>query len=390
MKSYRGNDWHGSTALSPLEFKDEGGGPEADPVKAIGELQTAITGKMDGFAAELKKVNDKVDAEIAKSKRPGVDTSAKSDAEKIEQKSFVTFLRKGREALGAEEIKTLRISDDTAGGYLATEDFVAQVDRNIVQFSPVRQAARVGQTSSGSVIIARRTGRPTGTWVGETQTRTETESAYGQVEIEVDEIACYVDVSNKLLEDAAVDVAAEVAFDLSEEFGRTEGAAFVSGDGVKKPLGFMSDANITYTPGGDASNILFDGVIDLFYSLAPFYRQRGAFMCNGTTLAKLRKLKDSQNRYLWEPAVAVGQPETILGRPVVEAIDMPDVGSNAYPLVFGDFSSGYRIYDRIALSLIRDPYTQATSGLTRFHARRRVGGRVVRSEALRKLKIATS
>ncbi len=88
--------------------------------------------------------------------------------------------------------------------------------------------------------------------------------------------------------------------------------------------------------------------------------------------------------------LAAGQPETILGRPAVEAVDMPDIAANAYPVVFGDFASAYRIYDRIALSLLRDPYTQATNGLTRFHARRRVGGRVVRAEAIRKLKIATS
>jgi HK97 family phage major capsid protein len=240
------------------------------------------------------------------------------------------------------------------------------------------------------VIIPRRTGRPTGGWVGETESRPATGSTYGQAEIPIDEFACYVDVSNKLLEDAAVDVAAEVAFDVAEEFGRGEGAAFVAGDGAKKPLGFMSDANVSYTAGGDASVILADGLIDLFYALAPFYRQRAVWMLNGSTLAAIRKLKDGIGNYLWMPGLVAGQPETILGRPAVEAVDMPDVAGNAYPVVFGDFSTGFRIYDRVALSLIRDPYTQATVGLTRFHARRRVGGRVVRAEAIRKLKIATS
>ena len=391
MKHYRDNDWHSSTALTPLEFKNDegaGGGNEPDPVKAIEELSTALTGKMDAFGAELKKVNDKVDAEIAKRKRPGAEH--KSETDKIERKAFETFLRKGREALSADEVKTLRMSDDTAGGYLAEEEFVAEVDKNIVQYSPVREAARVGQTASGSVIIPKRTGRPTATWVGETETRTETESTYGQAEIPIDEMACYVDVSNKLLEDAAVDVGAEVAFDIAEEFGRAEGQAFVSGNGVKKPLGFMSDTNLSYTPGGHATLIQADGLIDLFYALAPFYRQRGVWMLNGSSLAAIRKLKDGQGRYLWEPSLVVGQPETILGRPAIEAVDMPDIAGNAYPVAFGDFSTGFRIYDRISLSLIRDPYTQATGGLTRFHARRRVGARVVRAEAIRKLKIATS
>jgi HK97 family phage major capsid protein len=257
------------------------------------------------------------------------------------------------------------------GGYLAPAEFSREVDKNIVQFSPIRQAARVGATASGSVIIPRRTGAPTAHWVGETETRTETGSTYGQVEIPVEEIAAYVDVSNKLLEDAAVDIAAEVAFDLAEEFGRIEGVAFVSGDGVKKPSGFMSDANISYTPGGDASAIKADGLIDLYYALKPFYRQRGTWMMNGSTIAAVRKLKDpATGAYLWQPALAAGTPETLLGRPIVEAVDMPDVSGNAFPIAFGDFASGYRIYDRVALSLLRDPYSVATSGLTRFHARR--------------------
>jgi HK97 family phage major capsid protein len=389
MKHYRDHDWRGHTALTPLEFKDESGGSnEPDPVKAIEELSTALTGKMDTFTAELKKVNDKVDAEVAKRNRPGTET--KSESEEIERKAFVLFLRKGKEALGAEEVKSLRVSDDTAGGYLAPAEFSAEVDKNVVQFSPVRQAARVGQTTSGSVIIPKRTGAPTGGWVGETETRSSTQSTYGQAEIPIDEFACYVDVSNKLLEDAAVDVAAEVAFDLSEEFGRGEGAAFVSGNGVKKPLGFMSDTNLSYTAGGHATLIQADGLISLFYALAPFYRQRAVWMLNGSTLAAIRKLKDGQGQYLWQPGLAAGQPETILGRPAVEAVDMPDIAADAYPVALGDFASGYRIYDRVAMSLLRDPYSQATSGLTRFHARKRVGGRVVRAEAIRKLKIATS
>ena len=131
-------------------------------------------------------------------------------------------------------------------------------------------------------------------------------------------------------------------------------------------------------------------MIDLFYALAPFYRQRGVWMLNGSSLAAIRKLKDGQGQYLWQPGLTAGQPETILGRPAIEAVDMPDIGANTYPVAFGDFSTGFRIYDRVGLSLIRDPFTQATVGLTRFHARKRVGARVVRAETIRKLKIAVA
>ncbi|HTE81436.1 MAG TPA: phage major capsid protein, partial [Reyranella sp.] len=217
---------------NPLETKAEG--DDTDPIKALEALGGVINGKLEGFAGELKKIGDRVDTEIAKRNRPGTET--KDEGDQVERKAFTAFIRKGAGSLGPDELKSLRVSDDAAGGFLAPPEFSAEVDKNLVQFSPVRTAARVGPTSAGSVIIPRRTGRPTGQWVGENETRPETASAYGQVDIPVDEMACYVDVSNKLLEDSAINIDAEVAFDVAEEFGRLEGAAFVSGNGVKKPL----------------------------------------------------------------------------------------------------------------------------------------------------------
>lgn len=376
-----------------IELKEGDIDPQAIIQKALDDLQKSVDERLK--AVESKGIDPalqkQIDAIQAKLNRPGAGaTDEEKEAAALEKKAFETFLRRGREALSADEIKTLRVSDDTGGGYLAQEEFVAQVDKNMVQFSPVRSAARVGATGSSSVTIPRRTGRPTASWVGETENRAESESTYGQAEVPIDEMACYVDVSNKLIEDAAVDVGAEIAFDIAEEFGRAEGQSFISGNGVKKPLGIMADPNLAYTPTGHATLIQSDGLIDLFYSIQPFYRQRGTFMCNGKTLAAIRKLKDGQGRYMWEPAIAVGQPDTLMGRPIVEAVDMDDIAANTFPLVFGDFGSGFRIYDRVGLSLIRDPYTQATAGLTRFHARRRVGARLVRPESLRKMKISVS
>ncbi|MGJ0506167.1 MAG: phage major capsid protein [Methylocystis sp.] len=358
----------------------------ADIEKKLAELESK-TAKIDDLENELKAANKRADALELKMQRPGAQ-QVKDTREDLEKKAFTAFLRKGREALGADEVKSLQVANDTLGGYLAPADFSAEVDKNLVQFSPVRAAARVGATASGSVIIPRRTGAPTASWVGETDTRSATASAYGQVEIPIDELACYVDVSNRLLEDAAVNIAAEVAFDLAEEFGRAEGAAFVSGTGVKQPLGFMSDTNVLSTNSGAASSITADGMIDLFYALNPAYRMRGVWMANGTTLAALRKLKDGDGQYLWQPGLQAGQPDMFLGRPLIEAVDMPSISAGTYPVCFGDFASAYRIYDRVNISLLRDPYSVATSGLTRFHARRRVGGGVVRAEAIRKLKIS--
>jgi HK97 family phage major capsid protein/HK97 family phage prohead protease len=360
----------------------------------------ALEENVAGIDTRLKSVEESV-GNVAKSaerieqklNRPGASVETKTAPEKVEAKAFVGFLRHGREALPADEVKSLRVADDTAGGYLAPDDFVAQVIKGIVEVSPVRQAAKVGATSSSAVILPKRTGKPTASWVGETENRPETGSTYGQVEIPVHEMACYVDVSLRLLEDAAVNVEGEVAFDLAEEFGRLEGSALVGGNGVKKPVGFMTDAAVAYTPTGNASTLgtaPADTLITLMYAMPAFYRNAGAWMMNGNTLAAIRKLKDGQGNFLWQPSYQAGQPETILGRPVIEAPDMDDVGAGAEPIAFGDFARAYRIYDRVALSVMRDPYSQATNGLVRFHARRRVGGGVVLAEALRKLRCATS
>jgi HK97 family phage major capsid protein len=384
--------------IAHYETRSEDGG-EADPVvaatRAVEELRSSVatfrTETDTKLTTELRALTRRLDEIDARSQRPGAAGSGQRDeAAEVEKRAFVGFIRRGREALPDTEVRALRVAVDTSGGFLAPPDFSAEVVKNLVQFSPVRQAARVGTTASGEVIIPRRTGALTASWVDELEDRPSTEPSYGQATIPVHEASCYVDVSNKLLEDAAVDINGEVAADLAEEFGRLEGVAFVSGNGVKKPTGFMSDANVGYTAGGHATAIQTDGLIDLFYALKPFYRGRAVWMMNGSTLSIVRKIKDSNGQYLWQPALSAGQPETLLGRPVVEAVDMPDVAANAYPIAFGDFQSGYRIYDRVSLAILRDPFSLATVGQTRFHARRRVGGAVTKAEAILRFKVATS
>lgn len=358
----------------------------ADIETKLAELESKAA-KIDDLETKLAAAEKRADDFELKLNRPAI-LKTKDERGEIEKKAFANFLRMGREGLDHNEVKALTVSPDTAGGYLAPAEFSREVDKAIVQYSPVRQVARVGQTASGSVIIPRLVGQPTAGWVGETEARPETTSTYGQSEIFVHELAAYVDISQKLIEDAAVNIEAEVASDLALQFGKVEGAAFVNGDGVKKPLGFMSDANVTSINGGDAAALKSDGLISLFYSLASDYRGRGVWFMNSNSISAIRKLKDGQGQYLWQPALTLGEPATILGRPVYEAVDMPDIAANAFPVAFGDFSTAFRIYDRVSISLLRDPFTVATSGLVRFHARRRVGAGVVRAEAIKKLKIA--
>jgi HK97 family phage major capsid protein len=383
-----------SAHLPPIEIRDEGG---ADPdltaaTEAVEELRAAVerdrTATNERLTTELRAVTERLAGIETRLNRPGAITEPPANETPIEQRAFAAFVRRGREVLSADEIRALRVSDDTAGGYLAPEQFVAELIRNLVEISPIRQLARVMPTSSGAVMMPKRTGTLTASWTGETEDKPETQPAYGQVEIPVNESSCYVDVSNQLLEDAAIDIAAELALDFAEEFGRLEGLAFVSGNGVKKPEGFMVNAGVQSVANGHATELRADGLIDLMHALPEFYRSRGSWTMNGSTIGAVRKLKTTDGQYLWRESLAEGNPPTILGRPVVEANDMPDIGGGTFPIAFGDFMQAYRIVDRITLAVLRDPYSVATKGLVRFHARRRVGGQTVKAEAIRKLEMA--
>ncbi|WP_267422832.1 phage major capsid protein [Methylobacterium sp. GC_Met_2] len=393
--------------LIGLEFKDETGGAggegggegEPDVGAAVARLQAGFDTKMAEMGRDLKAANDRADALEVRMNRPG-GQGAPGAAPQLtgEQKAFFGLIRSGRDALTAEELKMLRIADGPSGGYLAPPEFTTEMIRNLVQMSPVRAAARVGSMSAASLYIPRRTQNVTARWVGEIETRSPTQPQFGQIEVVAHEAAAYVDVSNALLEDAAIDIGAELAFDFGEEFGRLEGQSFILGNGVKKPLGLLADntvpvvsvsaAAILAAPPAKGTQAPFaDALVAFMYSLPIFYRSRAAWMMNGPTIGLIRGIRDSTGRFLWQESLASGEPPTLLGRPVIEAPDMPDVAAGNIPILFGDFQRGYRIYDRVGVSFLRDPYTLATVGQTRFHARMRVGAAPVQTEAYRGLSV---
>lgn len=384
------------TPAGVIELKGDDGAAD-DPntlvTKALDELKATVDERLKAVetkAADLDKLTKRLDDVETKVARPAVKKGAEDEPAAIEKKSFDVYLRNGKDGLGEVERKALTVSSDPGGGYLAPAEFSTEFIRDLVQFSPIRSIASVRSTGNPSVIYPRRTGITNAAWRGETQAQTGSEPAFGQLEVPVRELNTYVDVSNQLLQDSGASAEAEVRLALADDFGKKEGAAFVSGDGVLAPMGFMTDATIAYTANGHATNLAADALITLMYALPALYRNRGSWLMNGSTLATIRKLKDGQNNFLWQPSFQAGQPETILGRPVVEAVDMPDVASGAFPIIFGDFNTGYRIVDRIGLSVLVNPYLLATTGMTRFHATRRVGGGVIAAAALRKLKMATS
>jgi HK97 family phage major capsid protein len=369
---------------------DDNNDPLAEAAAAVEELRSAAETRHTAHQTEVRALTERLTGLETRLNRPAGGATEQRSETPAEQRAFTAFVRRGAEHLGADEVRALQVSTDEQGGFLAPEQFIAELQRNLVEISPIRAAARVSNASAGTVLIPKRTGRLTAQWVGEIEDRPGTEPAYGQARIEMHEIACYVDVSNWLLEDAAIDIASELAFDFAEEFGLKEGQAFLNGDGVKKPSGIMADPTVPQVAGGTASTLTPDALIKLMYALPAFYRNRGAWLMNSATIANVRLMKNTAGDYLWREGIADGQPATLLGRPVIDAPDMGDVAANASPIVYGDFATAYRIFDRVNLSVLRDPYTMAHKGLVRFHARRRVGAGVTQPEAIRKLKIATT
>jgi HK97 family phage major capsid protein len=380
------------TALNHIELKSDDADPADIVTKALNDFQGTVDARLKEIemkSADAAKQLGRLDKLEARLNRPANDNrhADNDNAPGIERKAFASFVRAGREAMEADEVKSLIVSDDVRGGYLAPPELSTEMIRSLVQFSPVRAAAYVGQTASPSVILPKRTGTTNALWEGETEASEESEPAFGQVEIPIYGMKTYTDISLQLLEDAVQNVEAELSMCLAEDFGKKEGVAFVNGTGVKQPRGVMVHPDVAFTGNGHATDIKADALIDLFHAVPAAYRNLGAWMLNSTTVAAIRKLKNASGDYLWREAISEGNPATILGRPVIEAVDMPDIANGSFPIVFGDFNQAYRIYDRVALSVLRDPYTQAKNSLVRFHARRRVGGDVVKSEAIRKLKM---
>lgn len=335
-------------------------------------------------------------------KRPRIGTSVADEFswnERLESKAFHNYLRQGDQKMEPDEAKALVVADDTAGGYLAPSSFSNELVKAVVEMSPFRSVARVMNIGSRSIRIPKRTGTFSAVWTGESSTRSETEGlTFGQTEIIAPELYALVDLSNQLIEDSEVNIQSELSSEFAGQFAVAEGAAFINGNAAERPQGIMDSSVSGFAEvASGAANALAhateaeaDGFIDAFHALKTAYAQNGTWLLNRTTLAEVRKLKDSQNQYIWQPGLADLRPNTILGAPYVEMPDMPDVAANAYPVAFGDWRRAYRIVDRISMSVLRDPYTQQTSGNVRFHARRRVGGAVVLGEAFVKLKIATT
>ncbi len=322
-------------------------------------------------------------------KRPNAGLETKQIDETLQ--AFDAYCRKGFDALSEAEKKALTVSNDSTGGYLAPPEYVKELIKDVTEISPIRSIARVRSTGQRSIQIPKRTGQFSAQWVAESGTRSETTGyQVGLEEIPAHEYYAMVDISEQDLEDSVFNLEAEMQSEFAEQFAKAEGTAFVSGNAVGKPEGFMTNSSVSEVVSGAGAALTGDGLISLVHSIKSEYSRNATFVFNRSTLAEIRKLKDTAGQYVFQAGMMLtsGVPNSVLGFPYIQATDMPSVGAGNFPIAFGDFSRGYMIVDRIAMAVLRDPFTQATSGNVRYIARRRVGGQVILPEAIVKQKVS--
>ncbi|HEX6374991.1 MAG TPA: phage major capsid protein [Allosphingosinicella sp.] len=382
--------------VDPLEESFEALEREDDEFRIGPDLVIRDEAGLAQLREEMAQLKARIDAQAVAAARPAL-SGAKAQAS-----PFVDhYLRKGLES--GIELKAVAGTSDPAGGYAVPEEIDAEIGRLLTAISPIRAIANVVRVgSAGYRKLVTSGGTPSG-WVGETAARPETATpGFIEVAPPFGELYANPAASQAMLDDAAFDVEAWLASEIATEFARAEGSAFVNGNGVNRPKGFLAEP---VSAQGDAvrpfGTLQFlatgaagafpgthpgDKLIDLVQTLRPPYRQGAAFVMNSATASTIRKFKTSDGAFLWQPSVVAGQPDSLLGYPVVEAEDMPDIAADSLSIAFGNFRIGYLIAERTETQILRDPFTNKP--FVHFYATKRIGGQVANSEAIKLLKFA--
>jgi len=357
-------------------------------------------GEDDGVAAlkvELDTLKAKIAAGEIAAQRPALDGVKSAEAS-----AFVDqYVRRGIET--GLETKALGSSSGAIGGYAVPQEIDAQIDNTLMAISPIRGIANVVKVgSAGYRKLIASGGTPSG-WVAYEADRPETNTpTFSEIVPASGELYANPAASQQMLDDVMFDVEKWLAEEIATEFARAEGAAFVGGSGVNQPLGFLSSPTSaavdsvrpmgtlqtigTGVSGGFAGTDPEDALIDLVQALRSPYRQGAVFVMNSTTAAEIRKFRTSTGAFIFQPSLAAGQPATLLGYPLIEAEDMPDIAAGSLSIAFGNFKAGYVIAERNATQILRDPYSHKP--YVHFYATKRVGGQVVNSEAIKLLQFA--
>ena len=369
---------------------------KADPLEASFDAISQSDEEVAALREEMAQLKSRIDAQAVAAARPALSGAKSENSPFVER-----YLRKGLEA--GVELKAMSGTSDAAGGYAVPEEIDAEIDRTLTAISPIRAIANVVKVgSSGYRKLVTTGGTPSG-WVAETADRPETGTRnFVEIAPPFGELYANPAASQAMLDDAAFDVERWLAQEIATEFARAEGAAFVAGSGVNRPKGFLAAPNSAQADGVRPFGTLQflttgaagafpaanpqDTLIDLVQALRPPYRQGAVFVMNSATAARIRKFKTADGAFLWQPGLVAGQPDTLLGYPVVEAEDMPDVAADSLSIAFGNFKAGYLIAERTETQILRDPFTHKP--FVHFYATKRVGGQVSNSEAIKLLKFS--
>ncbi len=289
-------------------------------------------------------------------------------------------------AIGREIVDALQIGTDSEGGYLVPDEFEATLVEKLEEENIFRTLANVIQTSSGDRKIPVASTKGTASWIDEEGAFTESDDAFSQVTIGAYKLGTMIKVSEELLNDSAFDLEAYIAKEFARRIGAKEEEAFFTGDGSGKPLGVLAASGGAETgiTAASATAVTADELMDLFYSLRAPYRRNAVWIVNDSTIKAIRKLKDGNGQYLWQPALTAGAPDMLLGRPVKTSAFMPSIEAGARSVLFGDLSY-YWIADRQSRTFKRLGEIYAPNGQVGFLGSQRVDGRLVLPEAVKVL-----
>ncbi|MEF3367412.1 phage major capsid protein [Methylocystis sp. 9N] len=358
--------------------------------------------RIDQALDDTKSRLDRLALEMS---RPRLGGKLVDDQSGREHKSaFNHYMRSGEASgLKALEAKALSRGSGPDGGYLVPIPAEREILRRLAKLSPIRAIASVREISSASLRRAFSTTGPAAGWVAEADPRPQTNNQQlADMSFPAMELYAMPAATQALLDDAVVDIEQWIAEEVQTAFAEQEGAAFVTGDGVNKPKGFLSyttvaDAswswgNIGYVPTGAAGAFAAtdpsDALVNLVYALRAGFRQNGKFVMGRRAQSLVRQFKTTTGDYIWAPPATADASASLMNFPVVEAEDMPDPAANSLSIAFGDFERGYVVVDRVGIRVLRDPYSAKPYVL--FYTTKRVGGGVQNFEAIKLLKFAAS
>lgn len=381
--------------------------PGADVKSAMAGFLNAFKGFQEDVKLSLQQQEERLtmlDRKTMTYSRPLLSAHAELDAP--HKKAFAAYLRTGDDdALRGLNLEGKAMSGAVSadGGFLLDPQTADTIRSMLVATSSLRSIANVVQIDATSYDVIVDSTEVGSGWQTEVAAVSETATpTINRISIKLAELSAMPKASQRLLDDSAFDVEGWLATKIATRFTRAEASAFVNGTGVDQPKGFMLPAKVAntswiwgqlgYVPTGAASDFAttnpIDCIVSLVYALTADYRANATFVMNSKTAGAVRKIKDTEGRFMWSDGLSVQAPATLMGYRVLIAEDMPDIAANSYPIAFGDFNSGYTIAERPDLRILRDPFSAKPNVL--FYASKRVGGDVTDFAAIKLLKVAVS